>query len=617
MFSTLLFVAFLLWATGLTIVWLKGHHLAEALAFGFGLAMLGVSWLAFILVFTLGYHWGFILTPVILLASGLFFFTRLKKPEIDFTWTKRQNLAWALVTGGLTLLIWWLLYTHMLPARSDGWYSAGATWGDIALHLSLINHFAQQTVPNLQFPLYSGAKLTYPFLPDFLSGLLVRGGWSIQAALLIPSLITSVCLIQALFFVGYRLFKRVSIAALGLPLFFLNGSFIASLLAWQSWRSSGQGLFAFLGAIPNDFTDIIPQNLRFTNFISTILLPQRTFMFGMLGVCLVLIIVLEVVQHNRSKNWLILAAILTGLLPFVHVHSFFVACLLLAALMIVQPKRNWLLAWLIIIVLALPQLVWQFTGSFHGGFVHFFLGWVRQPGENLFTFWWRTFGVLVPVIVLVPWFFKRGKENNPIVSISVAMLTLFLLTQLIIFQPYDYDNIKFIMYVSWWGSLLLAWLVVQWAKKPLLRDIGVVLVIFMILPGLLSLTHEVESNYVFTTPSDIQVGKWIEQTIPADALVLTGDKHNNPVSALAGRSIVMGYRGWLWSYGIDYTQRESDILAIFSGSANATDLLAQYKIDYVVIGQDELANWGADPTYFAAHYPFSWEKDGYLIYKIR
>ncbi len=40
----------------------------------------------------------------------------------------------------------------------------------------------------------------------------------------------------------------------------------------------------------------------------------------------------------------------------------------------------------------------------------------------------------------------------------------------------------------------------------------------------------------------------------------------------------MGYRGWLWTYGINYGPREKDISSMYSGGKNSKDLLKKYNI---------------------------------------
>ena len=79
----------------------------------------------------------------------------------------------------------------------------------------------------------------------------------------------------------------------------------------------------------------------------------------------------------------------------------------------------------------------------------------------------------------------------------------------------------------------------------------------------------------------------VRQGTPQDAVFLTAQQPNNPISGLGGRRIVLGYTGWLWSYGIDYHQREKDVATMLSGNLNTAELLKQYGIDYVVIGPSE------------------------------
>src|SRR3989344_2424138 len=65
-----------------------------------------------------------------------------------------------------------LLSTHVLEERNGATYSAGSTWGDIAIHLSFINSFNKgaNALPVSGFPsnpTFAGARLSYPFLPDY------------------------------------------------------------------------------------------------------------------------------------------------------------------------------------------------------------------------------------------------------------------------------------------------------------------------------------------------------------------------------------------------------------------------------------------------------------------
>ena len=78
----------------------------------------------------------------------------------------------------------------------------------------------------------------------------------------------------------------------------------------------------------------------------------------------------------------------------------------------------------------------------------------------------------------------------------------------------------------------------------------------------------------------------------------------------------MSYRGWLWTYGIDYGRREQDLAHIFRGDAQALDLLHRYHAAYVVIGPDELATWHANLDYFQTNFPLLLRTASYQIYQV-
>jgi hypothetical protein len=70
---------------------------------------------------------------------------------------------------------------------------------------------------------------------------------------------------------------------------------------------------------------------------------------------------------------------------------------------------------------------------------------------------------------------------------------------------------------------------------------------------------------------------------------LTFGRPNDPVLAAAGRIGVMGYGGWLWSYGITFYARYNDVQTMYTGCAAGQaacpvfSLLHRYGISYVEI----------------------------------
>jgi uncharacterized membrane protein len=123
-------------------------------------------------------------------------------------------------------------------------------------------------------------------------------------------------------------------------------------------------------------------------------------------------------------------------------------------------------------------------------------------------------------------------------------------------------------------------------------------------------------SYVWFSSEEVRLADEIRSMTAPRAVFVTGERPNNPIADLAGRSVLMSYPGWLWSYGINYTQREADIASIYQGSPNAINLLHKYHADYVVIGPDEVASLHANADYFNAGFPVLLRTQNYTVYRV-
>ena len=83
----------------------------------------------------------------------------------------------------ISLLLFWPLFnSHYLQGEGETVKSAGSTWGDIPLHLDIINSFVKGENSHLSFwelpksPIFAGDSLQYSFFPDFHSSCLILSG---------------------------------------------------------------------------------------------------------------------------------------------------------------------------------------------------------------------------------------------------------------------------------------------------------------------------------------------------------------------------------------------------------------------------------------------------------
>ena len=527
--------------------------------------------------------------------------------------------------AGLTLffgiLFYFLLSSHMLQPRPDGLYSGGSTWGDLAWHLSMISNFEQRGVGAVrENPIFPGTKLSYPFLPDLLSAWLIKHGLSLQASLIWPTLVAILIAI----FEMYLLARSVtgSYEALWVPFLFLfNGSLVGMFYFLQDYRASGDALAAFLNHPSHDYARVMQHNIQFSNVVSDYLLPQRAFVFGL---ALGLVVVLQLWRHwtHPERLQLLGAGVALGLMPLIHLHSFVALAITAAALFSIEIAQstgtrlqcalNWM--WFVIpaLLLAVPQVLW-ISPDHARSFIRLQFGWMS--GEEFAPWFWLK--NLFPHLLLFAAAFYVSPPR--VRTFWAAFLSVFLFANVVVFQPYDFDNMKLMLW-----SFLISCVGVAVLFTLLRRSYGwrgmvasFLLGVSLILTGSLSVYRELHLHWPMFSNDDMALAAYLRQHTPANAIFLTSSKHNHPVSCLAGRRIVMGYVGWLWSHGIDYRSRQAEVLAMYEGLPRTPELLAKYDVSYVLIEFDKLGELHENLAYFLQRYPTIYQGSNYLLLQVK
>ncbi|MBU1970502.1 hypothetical protein KJ605_01870, partial [Patescibacteria group bacterium] len=162
---------------------------------------------------------------------------------------------------------------------------------------------------------------------------------------------------------------------------------------------------------------------------------------------------------------------------------------------------------------------------------------------------------------------------------------LLLLCGVIRFQPWDWDNTKLLVYavlfLSIFISVFLADLMQKGAAGLVLSGFLLLVVTFSSFDQWYQALRPGTQGYVLWTGEDVELAQNFRIYSKPDALILISNTHNNAVANLSGRQVLMGYDGWLWSYGLDYFDRKSTVDRFYSCEAGV-DLLTQWGIDYVV-----------------------------------
>jgi hypothetical protein len=384
-------------------------------------------------------------------------------------------------------------------------------------------------------------------------------------------------------------------------------------------------------------------------------LPQRTILFGFAAAISVLLLVLAGASSN-GPSWepFALAGVLIGLLPIVHVQTLIALAILLFVLLWRRRRREWfallgvavLLGGIRIAELALSQHGASVTP--YGSNVYPWLepGWLVNAGTaadpsgrlslsigNLISgaiqtvgmvgttqwwgFWLANLGIAVPLLgfVAIATAIRLAGGSAaqavtrafpvPLLELALGALLIFAACNLVVFQSWNWDNTKLLVYWYLVIALLIGALASHWWRRVWPRVAAVVLVAPVILTGALVVVRllpwtppqdAVTGPYTIADTQELQLASTIDRVTPKGAVVLTFGRPNDPVLAVAGRIGVMGYGGWLWSYGISFETRFSDVQTMYTGCAAdpATcpvfGLLHKYGISYV-----EIDNRTADP----------------------
>jgi hypothetical protein len=301
-----------------------------------------------------------------------------------------------------------------------------------------------------------------------------------------------------------------------------------------------------------------------------------------------------------------------------HGHSALAIGLVFAGLFAFKPGKDWLWFFIPAAILGLPQLAWM-LGQAQGGFAGVHLWWLNaNEGMGLLevTVFWLRNTWLVGVLGVIGYFLAGEKIRKFVLPFAA----FFVLGNLLRFQAWDWDNIKIISY--WFFAFAgLAAIVIDrlWSsRKGWVRLAGITLLLLSIASGALTMAWACwgeNARYQVYSAVDFEVAEWVKANTPMDAVFLTGDSPHDPISSLAGRSIVMGFNGWLWSHGLDYYGRVNLVHSTYREPSCKS--FKDLGVDFVLLSPRELS---LEPDYYAfgaADYlEFAYSNKGYLIYRV-
>jgi len=467
-------------------------------------------------------------------------------------------------------------------------------WGDWSTHLAYTSHFSENS-PSAwlsQNPLFAGERLRYPFLVNLISALLVRSGCSLPVSLWLVSL---ACLLGTVALVGwfYRRILGEKIANVGLILFYFGGGLGFLWFALDRFR----------GLAPpfKDYGQLTEQGIRYGGILTCLLLPQRALQ---LGICVAVPFLLSLCRETPSSPRKQLAAgCLAGLLPFVHIHT--LLCLVVVSFCFVAFHRRQALAYgyLFGAFFLVSTATWIYfqRGAPPASFLSWNPGWIA----NSPWFWLLNWSLFLPVVVAAFIWVRPLKQ----VWLITSGILIFILANLVQFQPWDWDNTK----LFFWSYALMIPAAAQFLSYLSERRFGKwvagLLFTSMVATGFIDAGYVITGQRQLTLFSSTEL-KWarkVRELTPPNAVFLTSSDSHDWVLSLTGRAVAMGYDGWLWSYGINYHPRKADLEKIFSGAPESLLILHHYGITHIAKDSKMKRNFALAPEAFRG-FPVLWEE---------
>ena len=529
---------------------------------------------------------------------------------------------------------WTVHFLHQAwTYRADGLYAGYVNiWGDWAAHLSFAGSFAYGHNFPPQFPIDPGNHLGYPFMMDFLAANLVPLGASLPSSLVLTSGLLGLAFPAVMYLAAMRFAGGRAAAAIAVAAFLLSGG-LGFIYLIGDIDKLGVGVLLHL---PREYTLNRDLNYQWLNPVLAYLVPQRTTLFGFSLALIVLLLVWIAVREGLGWKAYLFAGVVAGLTPSFHVHAYGTIVALAGFWALFNRRREWLAFFVPAIVLGVPVLAWLWPPASTCLARSSNLPLCLQPGWMAFNdfkrdgfawvvpdfawFWIKNTSVLIPLVIsaqaLNRWIPTRfGTWFAP-------MWLWFAVPSIFILAPWEWDNTKFFIFFALFGSIMAgAFLAALYRRGPEAALIATALLVVLLLSGTLDLVRASDysvSSYQFVDARGLQVANWVRANTPPDAVFAVADDHNSPIPTLSGRRILVGYPGWLFTYGLeDFNQKVTDDKLILAGDPSAPALIRKYGITYVLIGPQELdPSIGGNAAYWAQHGTLVYDNGEYRVYRV-
>lgn len=612
------------------------------------------------------------LTLTMLLTLTAVLLTRKQKPALfQLSALLRRKSLW--VVAGFCVFFC-LLVWRSFRYENGRVYSSQATYGDMCMHLGFITSIANQGTFPPHYSILPTAQLSYPFLSDSISSSLYLFGMPLRAAYALPMFFAGAQVFFGFFLLAQRVLKSHKKALLAFVLFFCNGGF--GFVYFLGSKEEFSHIFTDFYRTPTNLVEqnirwvnvivdmMLPQ--RATLFGWAILFPtlyllyravfegeRRYFLWGgilagllpmvhthsFLAVVLVcgawlvlalcrslscektagnvlrflfpvalcaLVLLQRVVQKTGEEAWLLPLAI--GIVALCVI-----LCVGLLTLAVRRfGAREFISTWGVLVlsagVLSIPQLCfWTFRQVGGSGMLTGHFGWVIADTPYL---WFYLMNLGAAGVLGFCGLLTAKTEK---LSMYSPILIIWLLAELVRFQPNEYDNNK-LLYVAYAflcfaAAEFIGMLATRLStlRPPPRRHFagqngaeraapsrlrtqcvcGAAVVAIASLSAVLTMGREWVASYELFGEGALALVEFVEHNTEPDAVILTDTRHNNEIAAISGRNIVCGSSSYLYFHGLAYASYEQAVRQMYEQPIESAALFERCNVEYILVSDFE------------------------------
>ena len=429
-------------------------------------------------------------------------------------------------------------------------------YGDLPFHLGLISNFARNSEQLITYPIYPPAFLSYYFLFDFWTACLWVDPYNWRELSIICFSQWMICWLLV-----YAIFSKFRVGYFSYLLLFGGGSYAIFFKQLNALFNSKSAI----GLLSHFY---IEKGYPWTVFISTIWVPQRASIFGLVFLVSGLITFFSTTEKNQQTvsslfsngiSRCYIFGIYFSLSLMAHFYFGIVGLFLIGFGILFRVLNNSYERMVFLralvrfvgftgIAILLPFLIFsqkqglfRFVGSWMPWEMSVFSGPFSTNIFGCISMWLMNATVMIVIFILV--------QSKIKIHEYLGLIVLFLFFNFFQFSVWNWDNNKGFLALY---CALVCYLV-QVNNK---RNISHFIILIFCLPALLEFSIILSGSKPEEVYSKQALYKADEISRHTSNSVILSQSNHNSIVTLAGRKIFIGYDGWLNSHGLDYQERK-------------------------------------------------------------